>query len=126
MLVPFAIYIVVPLLGLLAFVLLLRLMRRRNLSDPPAAAFFLLFFTLGGWLEVLLTAWLWEWSGMASLGVLYLLIIAPVLTAWVSWKLRTQRLLSGFHQWAFILNGTYPFLAVVAIGLWLSHLGQRS
>jgi hypothetical protein len=44
--------------------------------SPPAVPFFVLFFTLGGWLLVLLTAWFWEWSGLASLGMLYLIFIA--------------------------------------------------
>jgi hypothetical protein len=34
-------------------------------------------YTLGGCLTVLLTAWFWEWSGLAALGMLYLIFIAP-------------------------------------------------
>jgi hypothetical protein len=54
--------------------------------SPPVVPFFVLFFTLGGWLLVLLTAWFSEWSGLASLGMSYLIFIAPVLTAVLSWR----------------------------------------
>jgi hypothetical protein len=124
MLIPFLIYVVVPIVGLLAFWALLGAMRHRGISSPPVNAFFILFFTIGGWLEVLLTVWLWEWSGMASLGMLYLLLIAPVLTGVMCWRLRTQRGLSGFHRCAFFLNGSYPCLAIIVIGVWSTYLGK--
>jgi hypothetical protein len=91
--------------------------------SPPAVPFFVLFFTLGGWLLVLLTAWFWEWSGLASLGMLYLIFIAPVLTAVLSWRLRAQRNLSKFHTCAFYLSGAYTCFIVVGVPVALAiHL----
>jgi hypothetical protein len=85
------IYIVTPMLGLAAYAALIQKMKRMRIDSPPTVSFFILFFTFGGWLLVALTAWLWEWSGMASIGMLYLLFIAPVLTAAIFWRLRSQR-----------------------------------
>jgi hypothetical protein len=113
----FSIYIVMPLLGLLAYAMLLRKMRSARIVLPPTIPFFILFFTLGGWLLVLLTVWIWEWSGMASIGMIYLILVAPVLTAVMFWKLRSQRTLSAFHRCAFVLSGAYTCLIIVAVPL---------
>jgi hypothetical protein len=118
-----AIYLVTPLLGLAAYAILMQTMRRARVDSPPTVPFFILFFTFGGWLLVLLTAWLWEWSGMASIGMIYLLLIAPVLTGIVFWRLRSQRTLSGFHRCAFLLSGAYICFVIVAVPLWLTSPG---
>lgn len=93
---------------------------------PPVIPFLVLFFTLGGWLQVLLTAQFWEWSGMASIGMLYLILIAPIVTAFMAWRLRHRRALSEFHRYAFLMNGAYT--CVIAVGLPLaiySRLGSK-
>jgi hypothetical protein len=75
---------------------------------------------------VLLTVWFWEWSGMASLGMLYLILIAPVLTAVMSWKLRHQRALSRFHAWAFYLCMACTCLVVVGVPVaYVTLFGMR-
>jgi hypothetical protein len=107
--------ILVPLLGLLAFVLLCRRMRRAQIHSPPFSYYFILFATYGGWLMVLLTALFWEWSGMASLGVLYLVLIAPFVTAGIAFSLRSSHALSVFHRVAFIASIIYCGLIVVAL-----------
>ena len=115
MVAPFAIYIFLPALGVAVYLFLIQHMRRTGVASPPTIAYFLLFFTVGGWLQVLLTAWLWEWSGLASLGVFYLIFIAPFLTAFTAWRLRLQRAVSTFHKCAFLLCGLYSCL--IAVGL---------
>jgi hypothetical protein len=109
------IYILVPITGALAFLALIRKMRSKGVVSPPEIPMFILFFTFGGWLEVLLTAWLWEWSGLASIGMLYLILIAPVITAVMSWQLRSTLKLSVFHRLAFYAGGTYS--CVITIGV---------
>ncbi len=66
MLAPLLIYIVLTIVGLLAFWGLIRIMRGSGVASPPVLAYFVLFFTLGGWAQVLLTAAYWDWSGLAS------------------------------------------------------------
>jgi hypothetical protein len=112
---PLFIYILVPIIGVLAFWLLIRKMRGKGVVSPPEIPFFILFFTFGGWLQVLLTAWLWEWSGLASIGTLYLILIAPVITAVMSWRLRTTVTLSAYHRLAFLASGAYT--CIISIGM---------
>ena len=112
---PLLIYVLTPIVGLSAYLVLLKRMRSANVISPPDVPFFILFFTLGGCLTVLLTAWFWEWSGLASLGVLYLIFIAPALTAWLAWRLRVQRALSKFHACAFYICVAYTCLIVIGV-----------
>jgi hypothetical protein len=113
--------IFVPLLGLIAFVLLCRRMRQTNVESPPFFYFFILFATYGGWLMVLLTALFWEWSGMASLGVFYLVLIAPFVTGGIAFSLRRRSALSVFHRVAYISSMVYSGLMVVTLGAWVWH-----
>jgi hypothetical protein len=116
-----------PIIGLLSFWALIRKMRSEDVVSPPVIPFFILFFTFGGWLQVLLTAWLWEWSGLASIGMLYLIFIAPVITAVMSWRLRSTRALSAFHRWAFFVNGAYTCVIVIGVPVAIyTQLGLRS
>jgi hypothetical protein len=113
--------ILVPLLGLIAFVLLCRRMRETNVQSPPYFYFFILFASYGGWLMVLLTALFWEWSGMASLGVFYLQLIAPFVTGGIALSLRRRFALSIFHRTAYIASLVYSGLMVVTLGVWVWH-----
>ncbi len=87
------------------------------IASPPVIPFFILFVTLGGWLLVVLTLWYWEWSGMASLGVLYLILIAPLITGIMAWNLRFQRALSVFHSCAFFISGAYTCFTLAGVTL---------
>ena len=51
-------------------------MKDNNIESPPFVPLFLLFVTYGGWLIVLLTKLFWVWSGMATLGIAYLILTA--------------------------------------------------
>jgi hypothetical protein len=107
--------ILVPLLGVVVFVLLCRRMKRTHIQSPPFLYYFILFATYGGWLMVLLTALFWEWSGMASLGVLYLVLIAPFVTAGIALGLRSSYTFSAFHRVAYIASIVYSGLMALTI-----------
>jgi hypothetical protein len=109
-----------PLLGVLVYVLLCRRMQRANIQSPPGVQYALLFLTYGGWLLVLLTSLFWEWSGMASLGVFYLVLAAPFIMAGAAFSLRRSYGLSVFHRVAFISSIVYSALAVIALGVSLA------
>jgi hypothetical protein len=110
--------ILVPLLGVIAFALLCRRMMRTHVKSPPFFHYFILFFTIGGWLVVFLTALFWEWSGMASLGVFYLVLIAPFVTTGVAFSLRDCYVFSTYHHVAYIASIVYSGLMVVTFGVW--------
>jgi len=44
-----------------------------------------------GWLLVALTSEFLDWSGMASIGMFYLLLIARFVSMTTAWKLRRRR-----------------------------------
>ncbi|HRI16719.1 MAG TPA: hypothetical protein PLX89_27310 [Verrucomicrobiota bacterium] len=114
-----AIHLVVPLLGVVAFLLLCRRMWRAQIPSPPFISFFVLFGTFGGWLLVLLTALFWEWSGMASIGVFSLVLVAPFVTAAFALALRSQRVLSAYHRSAFAASLGYSGLMLATVLGWL-------
>jgi hypothetical protein len=114
-----AIHSFVPFAGLVAFVLLCRRMWQSNIPSPPYLAWFVLFATFGGWLLVALTALFWEWSGMASIGILALAFVAPLMTTAVAWRLRTGRALSHFHRRAFAASAAYSVVMFATVATWL-------
>ena len=113
--------LLVPIVGLIVFVLLCRKMRRAQIQSPPDVQYAFLFLTYGGWLMVLLTSLFWEWSGMASLGVFYLVLAAPFVMAGVAISLRQSFALSVFHRVAFIASVVYCGLAVVGLVFSIAH-----
>jgi hypothetical protein len=109
----------VPLMGIVAYLLLCRKMLRSGIEMPPIFSYFVLFAIYGAWLVVILTGLFWMWSGMASLGFAFLFLCAPFPTLALALFLRKRRNLSAYHQAAFGLSTLYtvaiPFLIVVWI-----------
>ncbi len=117
-LIPAAIYLLVPFLGAGAFLLLCRRMARLRIPSPPYWPWFILAGAFGGWLLVVLTALWWQWSGMASIGVFTLVLIAPVVAAALALRLRESRTLSRFHRRAFVAAVGYSLSMLAAILVW--------
>jgi hypothetical protein len=93
------IHLATPLVGLILCVLFCRLMVKQNVPEPPYITYFFLFFTFGGWLLVLLIAFFWSWSGMASIGVFYLMWFAPLIALAVGIVQYSNRGDSAFRRW---------------------------
>jgi len=115
--VPFVIYFVIPLIGLVSYINLRKRIVKRELSNPPTADMFWIFFTYGGLLTVILTSLFWKWSGMASLGFLYLILLAPVVMAIISYRQYKNRKTSIFHQWMLYLGVLYFVIAPLSFFL---------
>jgi hypothetical protein len=111
--------LLVPLLGVVVFGLLCRRMNRAAVPSPPYFAYFILFSVFGGWLVTALTVLFWMWSGMSSVGMLYLVGIAPFITALLAFRLRKQRTISSFHSWAYIVGLAYSGFGFVLFVAWL-------
>jgi len=112
------IHVVVPLLGTTVFALLCRKMQQTHVQSPPFLSYFILFAIFGGWLMVCLTALFWRWSGMASIGIAGLVLVAPFVTAGVAISLRSRQTLSAFHRGAYFASIAYCCLTLPALG-WL-------
>ena len=80
------IHFIIPLIGLISYKKLTKRMKSENLSKSSNLELFIIFFTYGGLLLVVLTSLFWKWSGMSSLGFLYLILIAPFLMGMIAYK----------------------------------------
>src|ERR1043166_7845048 len=114
------IHLVTPASGVAAYIWLCVHMHKRDISDPPYLAYFFLFFVLGGWLMIVLTALFWYWSGMASVGGLFLAFISPFIGAVFAVLLYGDRSASAFHRWAFRICVVYTFATVALDAVWLT------
>lgn len=101
------IHVVIPASGLRLYLWLRNRMLTAGIPDPPIIPFLILFATYGGWLLVILTSLFWYWSGMATLGLAYLMFIAPVLMLALAVRSYKHRNLSSFHCGAFVASAIY-------------------
>lgn len=113
----FTIYIIIPLMGLLSYLNLIRKMNREHVVQPPTLGLFFLFVNYGGLLLVILTSLFWKWSAMASLGSFYLITVAPVVVGIIAYRNYKLRLQSTYHKWAFRSAVSYYFIAPFLIAL---------
>ncbi|MFC5625529.1 hypothetical protein [Algoriphagus winogradskyi] len=112
-----AIHLVIPLIGLLMYLRLLRRMKTEEIPNPPAIDLFLIFATYGGLLLVALTTLLWAWSGMASLGMFYLILVAPIIMGVIAYRNYKKKELSTYHLWTYKAGLLYYAITPVTLGL---------
>lgn len=99
-----------PLLGLLLYLRLCKRMYAARITEPPTKILFLVFVTYGGWLMIVLTALFWMVSGMVTLGLAHLVMVAPIVMAVAAWLLRKRRKETNFHGVLFALCAAYPLV----------------
>jgi hypothetical protein len=116
------IYLVVPVIGLKLYFFLCQRMKDSNVESPPLAPLFLLFVSYGGWLLVILTSLFWKWSGMATLGIAYLVLLAPIIMLILTLLLFRQRKLSIYHRSTFVASIAYfGMLGFIWLGRMISN-----
>ena len=69
---------------------------------------------------ILLTGLFWSWSGMASIGALFLTFISPFIATVIAFGLRRVRSLSAFHRWAFRLTLFYAIAVFALDVVWIT------
>jgi hypothetical protein len=111
----------VPLAGLQVFIWLRNKMLHEHIERPPVIPLFIIFATYGGWLMIALTLLFWYWSGMALLGGMYLIFVAPIIMTILAVILYRQRNLSRYHFGSLIACGIYPCLVGVLMLFWHFH-----
>ena len=119
------IHLFFPALGLFGFVVLCRRLSSQGVSRIFFAELFLLFVAYGGWLLVLLTALFWQWSGMASLGLLFLVFGAPTLLLPVTIHCLRRSPDSTPHRRAYWASIGYYFLLLTIVGVSLLVFHSR-
>jgi len=106
------IHLVVPLVGLLYFLQLRKQMKRENIQNPPTIALFVIFVAYGGLLLVLLTGLFWYWSGMASLGLFFLIFVMPILMGIITYRHRHTKFVSKYHWRTYELGLAYFLISI--------------
>ena len=115
------IHLVVPGAGALLYLSIVRRMLDQQIKDPPVISLFIIFATWGSLLVLVLTRFFWYWSGMATLGLAYLVFLAPIAMGVIAVRIYLDRKLSRFHKGAFVASVAYvPVIAGVIAGsnLW--------
>jgi len=114
------IHLIIPLIGLLYFLKLKKQMERENIQDKPTNELFLIFVNYGGLILVVLTELFWYWSRLASLGVFYLILVAPFVMGIVAYRNWRKKTISKYHKWTYILGLAYTVVVpVITIVLFL-------
>jgi hypothetical protein len=118
------IHVVVPAAGIWLYVRCRR--EGQSAGAPPRFALyvFVLFFVWGGVLLITLTSLFWYWSGMASLGIFFLLFASPLFMIPVViglWHMRAQFRPARLASAAALL---YYIVVVVALILFIGPWGK--
>lgn len=113
-LIPISIYLILPLIGLLIYGVICLNLLLKKIPKPPVLSLFILFVHYGCYLQIILTALFWEWSGMVSLTGFYLLFLSPILTLIISINLYLKRNLSKSHKVVYFASLGYLILISVA------------
>jgi hypothetical protein len=99
--IAFTIHLIIPLVGLLFFLQLNNKIKREKIDNAPTTELFVIFANYGGLLLVILTALFWQWSGMASLGLFYLILGAPRAMGFIAYSQRQKKTISNYHDWTY-------------------------
>ncbi|QQR84909.1 MAG: hypothetical protein IPJ76_09770 [Flavobacteriales bacterium] len=115
-------------IGIALYARVLRRLRREGLVEALAATVFVLFCLYGGLAVILLASLFREWPEGAVHGLMFEVIVAPIIAGAVGWTFRDRRTLSRFHEaiyrwsWGYFIG---LVLVLCAAGLvWILHILQ--
>lgn len=115
------IYLIFPVAGITAYVLLLKKMRREQVPHIPKLSLLALFYIYGSWLVIILAEIFVKWSGMASMGVAFLIVIAPFICGIIAFRHRKNILLTKYHRLVFLLSIVYLISIAFLLGSVVVH-----
>jgi len=118
------IHILIPLIGFLYFIHFRNRMKNENIQKAPTLELFVVFATYGALLIVVLTKLFWNWSGMASLGVFYLVLVAPIMMGVISYRNRKIKMNTKYHKWIYS-SGILYFVVAPLVFLLLFLIGEN-
>jgi len=115
------VFVVIPLVGVAFYAWLCWVMSKRDIPEPPYITYFFLFAHAGIWFLLLLTAVLWGWSGMSSIGFFYLMFISAFPAVVFAFVLHGVRQDSAFHRWAFRFSAGYALSIIALFAAWITY-----
>ena len=110
-------YLIIPFIGLLSFILLSQKIKRENIVNPPRFQLLLIFATYGVLLLIILIELVSLWSGLASLGVLYLIIGGPILMGIIAKRMHKNKLQSKYHLIVYRASLLYFIITPITLTL---------
>ncbi|MBA3882162.1 MAG: hypothetical protein H0X73_05440 [Chthoniobacterales bacterium] len=119
------IHAAVPLFGIVAYIWLCRRLHLHGESPAVFALLFPLFCCWGGVLLVTLTALFWYWSGMASLGTFFLLLVSPFIFLPATIGLRRITRHPAVSEGAWYSCVLYYIVVGTALVLFIGPWGKR-
>ncbi|MFN3195658.1 MAG: hypothetical protein ACE364_06915 [Chlorobiota bacterium] len=111
------IHLVIPLIGFIAFLKVRKNIKKANIEDSLSTNLFLVFATYGGLLLIVLTNLFWRWSAMASLGMFYLILVAPFIMGFIAYKYYKQKEVSIYHLRIYKAGCMYFVILLSVFGL---------
>jgi len=109
--------ICLPVLGVAAYVLLVKSMCRQGVSAQLEIPFFISFAGYGAVLLFFVSALFKVWSAMHSIAFVALVVLVLPATLLYSFRLHKIRKESVFHKAAFFLCGCFPGLLASLVGV---------
>src|SRR5436190_4131109 len=111
------VYIIIPITGMLLFRRLKNKMIDARINNAPITDLTIIFGTYGGLLLLTLTVLIWpsDWSGIASLGTFYLIIVAPIVMGRIAYRHRHGSQISKYHYITFMSGILYFAIAPVTL-----------
>ena len=117
------IHLTLPVTGIILYFMLLKRMRRERVEQRPVWSLFILFGTYGAILTIVLTALFWQWSGILSFLMIYLIFLAPIVLGIIAYRNYCRRMLSVYHKYTFIAAiACYPAVFSLLIGGFILYL----
>ena len=105
------IHLILPLTGFLYYLRLKKKIKEENIQNAPTTELFIIFATYSGLLLVTMTTLFWKWSGMASLGTLYLILGAPITMGIIANKYKKSKTISKYNNWTYLSSLLYFIIA---------------
>lgn len=121
--IPILIYFVIPIVGLVAYIMLVKRIKS-ELGSAPYIRLFFLFFIYGGLLITILTSAFWRWSILLSLSTLFLALPAPLITGAITFITHKEYEKSIYHKWIVTAAGGY--ILVLLPVFFLLHHGDNT
>ena len=105
------IYIALPLTVLIIYIRLRRRIKKEKIESVPLNELLIIFATYGGLLLLFISCLVYpnSWSGMASLGIFYLIFIAPIVMGGIAYRHSKTIKKSKYHKWTYA-SGLLYFL----------------
>lgn len=121
--IAFIIYLLIPFTGLMYYLRIYKLMKTENIPNAPGIGLLIIFATYVGLLLLALTSLWGVWSGLASLGTFYLLLVAPFIMGFIAYRQRHTKAVSKYHKLTY-LSALFYFVVSPVVFVLLFLFGK--